>query len=122
MTPPDSRDAIMMKVLSLVGEGMKYVTWFALAKVGLDAVRALAGLDTKAQFILGWFTSADNDFGMPWVIAIGALILARRERTLRRNKTEQMQSHILSLETRLDPRRSSSGLTPTGDSNPEDAL
>jgi len=50
-----------------------------------------------------------------------AIVWAMKERALRRRKTEYFQSRIRSLEQRLDPERTSSKLTPGGDTNPEDA-
>lgn len=86
------------------------------------AVEALAGRTTIVNALVSAFFSRDNDFGLPWVMAGAFAMWALAERKIRRNKTDQMQRHIKTLEERIDPKRTSSGLLPTGVHRPEDEL
>ena len=56
-----------------------------------------------------------------WLIAVAALAYAAAQRRLRLKKTEEMQGYIRELERRIDPSRTSSGLTPTGQPHTEAA-
>ncbi len=85
-------------------------------------IRELAGKETEASFLFQYFISKDNDYGMPWIIAGAALLYARVERSFRLKKTKQLTERIQELERRIDPNRSSSGLTPTGETNPNDRI
>lgn len=79
-------------------------------------VRELSGHDTMAQFIVGYFSDGKGGASAkPW---IGATCLSSLwglvERWLRRRKVGSMSQRIKDLETFLDSKRSSSGLTSTG--------
>lgn len=52
--------------------------------------------------------------------ALACLVYARRQKTLRRNVIERQYGRIQQLETKIDPARSTSGLTARGETNPED--
>jgi hypothetical protein len=50
-----------------------------------------------------------------WVLTTLSMCYAWMERRLRRRKTKTMADRITELETMIDPNRTSSGLTKTGD-------
>ena len=84
------------------------------------AVKELAGETTVANVVIMYFTSEDNDYGLPWFLAAIFAAWALFEAKLRRSKTRALQGHIQKLETLIDPNRTSSGLLPTGETNPKD--
>lgn len=53
-------------------------------------------------------------------LAVVSMLYGLFERELRRRKTKYLQDRIIKLEERLDPNRESSGLTPRGETRPED--
>ncbi|NOJ47823.1 hypothetical protein [Bradyrhizobium archetypum] len=105
----------------------KYRTFRTLIKVSgavfgvyiaREAIETLAGQTTKLAFELA--VLANVQFAFTLTLAGVATAWAVVERITRQRKVEQMQGRIRDLETRLDPNRSSSGLTPKGKTNPKD--
>jgi hypothetical protein len=94
------------------------VGWIAWT-IYLD-FKELAGKQTDASFFFKYVFAKDNDYGLPWVIAIFAVGWAYLERWFRKSKTQQLTGRIQELEMLIDERRSSSGLLSTGDTNPRD--
>lgn len=84
-----------------------------------DIVAALAGRRTDAKLLFeAVFIQSGN--WLPWLAGGSGAGYGYAERRLRKKKTEQLQSRIQELETRIDPNRQSSELTPQGDTNPVD--
>jgi membrane protein implicated in regulation of membrane protease activity len=82
------------------------------------AVPAIAGKTTVASIsvLILFATKVGAQAGVPWVITAIAGVWALLERRLRRKKTEYLSKRIERLERKIDPKRSSSGLLPSGDS------
>lgn len=93
-------------------------TWLGGIFLGRDVVASLSGETTRLIFELSIL--ADVKFALTVTLAGAAATWAVFERVIRHRKVEQMQGRIKELETRLDPNRSSSGLTPKGKTNPKD--
>lgn len=83
---------------------------------GRDIVSALAGQWTRLDIQL----LADLKFALTLTLAGAAAAWACVERWLRHRKVERLQGRIRELETGLDPDRTSSGLTPKGQTHPKD--
>ena len=86
------------------------------------SVLQLAGKITFAQIglsVLGDFKVPDGIFAL---FGLSGVSYGLKERRLRRQKTEEMASHIEHLEKIIDPKRTSSGLTPKGTTRPEDKI
>jgi len=114
------RFLIVSKGFDLAGQVVNGAIWLGLAYIGYRAIDTLAGKTTIANIVLSYLTAEESDYGLPWVLAGAFAIWAVLERRLRKRKTESMQDHIKSLETRLDPERTSSGLLASGDTSPGD--
>ena len=82
------------------------------------SLNALAGETTRLAFELS--IAADLKFAMSVTLAGTATAWAVAERRLRHRKVEELQGRIKTLEIRVDPQRSSSGLTPKGTTHPRD--
>jgi len=54
------------------------------------------------------------------VVGVGGILFGRRERRLRQNVIADLSPYQQKLESMLDPQRSSSRLTPRGETNPGD--
>ena len=98
------------------------IAWFAYASISV-----LAGKTTSAIFRASFMTnflSTDN-WCKPAIILVVLLCIAvvlygKVQRYLRQNTIERLESRIRDLETRIDPNRSSSMLTPRGETRKED--
>jgi len=81
-------------------------------------IQPLAGQNTALS--LGISILADAKLTIAITLAGGAATWALVERHLRHKKTEYLQNRVKELELRLDPARSTSGLTTRGKTNPRD--
>ncbi|NBB84255.1 MAG: hypothetical protein GVY28_12725 [Alphaproteobacteria bacterium] len=86
------------------------------------AIEALAGEQTRASLLLSFFSSntAGVAISVSWAGTIAFGGIAFRERKLRQRTIERLTKRIHELESRIDSQRTSSGLTPTGETNPHD--
>ena len=96
----------------------------AIFYFAFHAVEALAGQDTNLSVAMTLVLSAFADFRFAFAITLGGAgaAWAMVERSLRHRKVDYMQGRIKELEGRLDPSRSSSGLTTAGKTNPRDKV
>jgi len=84
------------------------------------SIEALAGKTTLASIglsILGNFTISE---GILVFLTGGSIIYGLGERELRRRNIRRLTLRSRELEERLDPKRTSSGLTSRGTTRPED--
>src|SRR5665213_3175173 len=58
---------------------LKYGAWIYVAKCAVEVVRALAGKSTIVNAVVAAFVSRDNDFAMPWVVAVVCMAWALLE-------------------------------------------
>ena len=116
----DTQIYVLSKLFDTVKDIIKYSCYAWFAWIALLAIRAMAGKKTEAEFLFSAFFSSGNDYGLPWIIAIFASLYAMAQRKLRLKVTFSLQQKIKELELRIDPLRTSSGLLPTGETNPED--
>jgi hypothetical protein len=106
--------------------GMALIKWggrVAIAYVAYLCVDTLAGKSTLASFLVSILAPKENNI-LLWIcipVALGAIAWGSIERYLRQQKTKYLTERNAMLEKRIDPNRTSSGLMPTGDTNPEDA-
>lgn len=85
-----------------------------------DAVIALAGKTTNANVLLEFFGHLEVTVAIAWGAAATAAIWGYRERSLRRSTTKRLSTQIEDLELLVDPGRTSSNLSRTGQTNPKD--
>ena len=119
MSPMLERHAYRVEVFRTVRRGIKWLALVGIAFCGYLAVASVAGKTTHFSGTLTYAVSAGKV--LPWIVTVFAVIWAVNEQRLRRQKTITMARRIKSLETRLDPNVSSSGLTPDGETPPEEA-
>jgi len=101
----------------------KLIPWVGLCVLGyffFHSVDVLAGKTTLADIGINFLANISVSNAVASVFGLGGLGYGLGERKLRRRKVETMQARIVELEKKLDPNRSSSGLTTTGDRNPMD--
>jgi hypothetical protein len=93
-----------------------------VAYFAFEAVQKLAGQNTVVDVALSLALNVLAKLEIVIAVALTGATTAWAliERALRRRKVDHMQGRIRELETRLDPKRSTSGLTPKGKTNPRD--
>jgi hypothetical protein len=114
-------------------ERARIIERYALARTGVRAggwsiamcfawlaIRDLAGQQTSVTLSAALSILAEAKVAILVSLTGAASIWAIVERTLRLRKTEYLQNRNIALEKQLDARRSSSGLTPQGKTNPRD--
>ncbi len=122
MANETERFLIISKTFDVIKDIVRAVTYVAVAYWIFRAVEVLSGKHTDASLLVGYFTSQENDYGLPWAVAGAGILYGLIERQLRLRKTEYFHKHILELEKRIDPKREGSNLLPTGETNPKDEL
>jgi len=91
-----------------------------VAYMAKEAIRELAGRDTTANILVEFLASIKVSVAIAWGAAAGGVAYGYYERKLRKRAVHKLTARKSELEKLLDPTRSSSGLTHTGDTNPED--
>jgi hypothetical protein len=113
-------------IASVFNTLIKYGTALGIAYCTYLTVDSLAGKTTLANVVLSLLTDMKVNEGVAYAFGIffggGGLAYGEVQRRLRR-KVSRDQAHRAALrEKNIDPNRSSSNLTPPGDTNPEDEL
>jgi len=92
-----------------------FVVYFVYRTVG-----GLAGRTTMADIgirVLGNFSVSS---ALAWSCGGSGVVFGLKQRRLRKNTISRLEGRLKCYEQLLDPSRSSSLLTPTGDTNPQD--
>lgn len=87
---------------------------------GASAVENLAGKTTFANFVFDLLSKPFSAASVMMVAALVATLWGMAERAHRLKKVASMETQIRRLETLVDPTRTSSSLTSTGQTNPKD--
>jgi hypothetical protein len=105
---------------ALARTGVRAFAWLGVACFAWLAVHYLAGQQTSVTVSAALSVLAQAKVAVLVSLAGATTIWALVERRLRLHKTEYLQTRNIALEKKLDPRRSSSELTPQGKTNPRD--
>ncbi|QOJ19983.1 MAG: hypothetical protein HRU77_04295 [Gammaproteobacteria bacterium] len=116
----DFRFFLTLKIFDLLPVIFNAIVKITLGYFCYLSIDALAGKTTITNVVLSYLKAKESDFGMPWILAFIFFLWAIFERKERRRKTEQLHKHNRKLEMIINPDRSSSGLLPTGETNPKD--
>jgi hypothetical protein len=114
------RVLLVARIFDLIKDLLRAALYAWFGWIVFLSTQELAGKNTDARFAFAYFVSNDNDYGLPWVFAFGAIVWALLERRFRRQKTQELTWRTRELEQRLDASRTSSGLAPTGETHPRD--
>jgi hypothetical protein len=105
----------------------KTVRTIVLASAGIagiylltHAVEALAGKKTDANILVSFLANLDVSIMLSWAVGGAGVLYGRAQNKLRKTTVERLESRIRKFEAQVDPGRSSSKLTPRGETNPED--
>ncbi|RYH70476.1 MAG: hypothetical protein EON54_01365 [Alcaligenaceae bacterium] len=84
-------------------------------------IDALAGRATNANIVLSLLANVDFSAILLWGAGAGGVGYGYSQNRLRKRTVSHLHRRIQQYERELDPNRSSSNLSSTGDTNPEDA-
>jgi alkylhydroperoxidase/carboxymuconolactone decarboxylase family protein YurZ len=97
---------------SACGIGIAYFVYAALA--------ALAGKSTSAKIVMDIVANLGLPNALGCTAGAGGVAYGLRQKRLRKQNTAHLHPRIKELETLLDQNRTTSGLTATGDTHPQD--
>lgn len=98
----------------------KWGGFVLIARYAYLSVAALAGKETLADIGIQFLSDVRVSEALAWLLATSGVVYGYRQRKLRRDTVERQHGRIEELERRVDPKRSSSRLTPRGETRPED--
>lgn len=107
-------------IISIFNNLIKWGSLVAIIYFFKEAIVALAGKDTSSKILFSFVSDLKMDRYAAYAAAIGGAIYGMRQRKLRKDTIERLQSRIVDLEKRLDPGRTTSTLTNRGETRPED--
>lgn len=96
-----------------------FVLCFYMVK---GSIESLSGKQTIASIVVGLAAEMQANKWISYAIAALCGGAWFRERNLRKKKVKELTEHSARLERLVDPSRTSSQLTPDGNSRPEDRL
>ena len=112
------------KILDLLGSLFSLlIPWGGLCYISYKLFGTLdtySGKYTFADIGIRFLGELKISEGLAYLLATGGIIYGWGEKRLRQKTIEQLSGRPIELEKRIDPRRSSSGLTPQGTTRPED--
>jgi hypothetical protein len=119
-TKTELKFELFYRLIDLVRHAIEWGGYLGLAYFATQAVADLSGKETFASFflqVLGKESASDSLVLLLAIVFGGWALLERR---LRRRKTAELSQRIQHLETLIDPNRTGSRLTPTGETHPGD--
>ena len=108
------------KITGLISLFVKCSTAFGFVFLFYLSIKSLAGQNTWADITVDLLSNIKFSQVAAWVFGCGGLIYGRVQHGLRKKNVTFFQGRIQTLETRIDPDRSSSNLTIDGGTRPED--
>ena len=101
-----------------------YGTVIAVAYFISQTLLGLAGMDTNADIKVAFSADmvAKADKYIAWFFGGGGITYGLAERKFRKDKVKYLATRNAELEKMIDGKRTSSGLSPTGETHEEDKL
>lgn len=91
-----------------------------VAYMAKEVLTELAGRDTNANILVNFLGSVSVNVALAWTLAGCGVVYGMQQHRLRKRTVSALASRKSRLERQIDPSRSSSGLTRSGDTHPED--
>ena len=116
------RLALIERAFPLLGAVVKYGSYCFIAYFAFQALSQFAGESTQAALAFSYLTSEATGVTISISLTVNVMlyIWGRNEKKLRQSTVERLHGRIKELETQLDPKRSTSGLTARGTTHPND--
>jgi hypothetical protein len=99
---------------------IRYTALVLCVYLGSESIQALAGQTTEANILVKFLGEFNVSQGAAVLFGAAGTMYGLAERRQRQKMIERLHSRIKYLERQIDPKRSSSNLTETGDTNPRD--
>jgi hypothetical protein len=84
------------------------------------STEVLAGRTTSASIVMTFLASVTVSKALAYILGTSGIVYGVGERKLRQRTVKRLQSRITKLEAAKDPKRTSSKLTPKGETRPQD--
>jgi hypothetical protein len=107
-------------VAKVFTELVKWGSLVGIAYVLAPGFEALAGKQTVAKFSVEWLMNEQTGTAMSILFGVGGIAYGRRQAKLRQEAIERLHKYQLAHEKAIDPKRTSSKLTPRGETRVED--
>jgi hypothetical protein len=107
-------------VTSVLNNLIRWGGAIAIARYGYLSIASLAGESTMADIGVNVLADFRISQALAWVLAGGTTMYGLSQKKLRRDTVERLQSRIQAYELEQDPGRTTSRLTPRGETRPED--
>ena len=107
-------------VVTIARAAIKYGALVACAGFLYRSIAVLSGKATLATIGLNILGNLTIQESISIVLTVGSIIYGVGQRQMRRKNIARLTERTIELEKRLDPRRTSSGLTNRGTTRPED--
>lgn len=116
------KDRNASNITTVVIYAIKYGALVAIFYLGYLSVLALAGKHTFADIGVSFLSDVNISVSLAWLLGVGGIFYGMRQRKVRKDTVERLQGRIQYLETQIDSKRTTSQLTPRGDTREEDKL
>jgi hypothetical protein len=107
-------------IASVLNNLFKWTGVVILGYFTYQSIDSLAGKTTTADIGIKVFEDLKISDVIAAVATCSSVLYGLAQRKLRKSTIERLQGRIKKLEQSRDPSRTSSGLTPTGDTHPND--
>jgi hypothetical protein len=111
---------ISQSIASVINTAIRWGAVTLWVYCGYLSVDSLAGKETEANILVKFLGNLSISQGLAYALAGASILYGMRERRLRKKTVERIHPRVQQLEKGRDPRRTSSHLTPTGETNPKD--
>jgi len=108
--------------VSVANNLIKYGAAVAIAYFLYKSLDSLAGRETISNIGIKILTDMKVNQWLAYLLGGGGVIYGRSQNKLRKKDIGRYSSRVKDLESRIDPRRSSSKLQPNGETLPEDVI
>lgn len=115
-----NKHQLIMKIADIALVLIKYGTAALIVLLTAGAIKTLAGQTTTTDIGIRLFTDLKISEGLAYLFGGGGVLYGYSRRRQQRKYSREVGQRLAEMETSIDPNRTSSGLTPTGDTTPED--
>lgn len=109
-------------VVSVINNLIKWGGLVGIFYFMSECVIALSGEVTTSNIVIKFLTDFKINSALAMALGGGGVVYGASQNALRKKTVERLQKRNQALEKLIDKKRSSSKLTPTGDTRPEDII
>jgi hypothetical protein len=114
------RSKLTSSATEIVLNLIRYGSLVLIALFAREAIADLAGKTTQANVFMQVLSDINVGWGVAALLGVGGTLYGMAERKQRQRMIERLHGRTKILEQKIDPKRSSSGITESGDTNPLD--